>query len=259
MRDEIEPIGITYDRLRLGDVQADLVRRFGWKRVVEVGAGGAKAKPSLYSLGLARAGCRVDLVGGSPGSLDDWRALGLGGRVRLLDDDLAGLASSGRTWDVAWNFVTASRERNLARRLGAMSRLAPHVMTVHCNGMHYGQPWHRLLHSAMALEWTHGAWENEFPGTVGLAYRAAGLGTAAVRFFDAPGWPDPPGLRDVRLHLSGVAGGEDSVSWQAPIVDIYRTGSVPLAMRLLALGESLQPPPVRAVLAHLYLHVGERR
>ncbi|MBW2263148.1 MAG: hypothetical protein JRG91_14355 [Deltaproteobacteria bacterium] len=259
MSAEIEPIGITFDRLRLGAVQADLVRRFGWTRVIEVRAGGAKAKPSLYSLGFARAGCRVDLQGGSPEALDDWRALGLGGRVRLLDDDLDGLASSGRSWDVAWNFVTASRERAFVRMLGAMSRLAPHVMTVHCNGMHYGQPWHRFLHSALALEWTHGAWENEFPGMVGLAYRTAGLETAAVGFFDAPGWPDPPGFRDVRLHLSGVSGGEDSVSWHAPIVDIYRTGSVPLALRLLALGEKLQPLLVRAVLAHLYLHVGEKR
>jgi hypothetical protein len=255
---ETEPIGITYDRLRLGDVQADLVGRFGWRRVLEVGAGGAKAKPSLYSLGFARAGCRVDLVGGSPGSLEDWRALGLGGRVRLLDDDLDGLASSGRTWDVAWNFVTASRRRRFVRLLGAMARLAPHVMTVHCNGMHYGQPWHRFLHAALALEWTHGAWEKEFPGTVGLAYRRAGLDAAAAGFFDAPGWPDPPGFRDVRLHLSGVSGEETSVSWHAPVVDIYRSGSVPLVLRLLALGERLQPPPVRAVLAHLYFHVGAR-
>jgi hypothetical protein len=255
---ETEPIGITYDRLRLGHVLADLVRRFGWTRAVEVGAGGAKAKPSLYSLGLARAGCRVDLVGGSREALDDWKALGLGGRVRLLDDDLDTLVASGRRWDVAWNFVTASRGRGFVRMLGAMSRLAGHVMTVHCNGMHYGQPWHRLLHTAMALEWTHGAWRNEFPGTVGLAYRTAGLSTAAVAFFDAPGWPDPPGFRDVRLHLSGVSGGEDSVAWNAPIVDIYRTGSVPLSLRLLSLGERLQPPLLRAVLSHLYLHVGVR-
>ena len=255
---ETEPIGITYDRLRLGEVLADLAARFGWTRVVEVGAGGAKAKPSIYSLGLARAGCHVDLVGGSPQSLDDWRALGLGGRVRLLDEDLDALASSGRGWDVAWNFVTASHERGFVRLLGAMSRLAPHVMTVHCNGLHYGQPWHRFLHAALALAWTHGAWESTFPGTVGLAYRRAGLATAAVRFFDAPGWPDPPGLRDVRLHLSGVSGCEESVAWHAPIVDIYRSGSVPLGLRLLAAGEKLQPPPVRAVLAHLYLHVGAR-
>jgi hypothetical protein len=39
-------------------------------------------------------------------------------------------------------------------------------------------------------------------------------------------------------------------------VDIYRTGRVPLVLRLLEIAERLQPLPVRAVMAHLYYHVG---
>lgn len=256
MRSEREPVGITYDRYRLGDVQARLAGRFGWNRVLEVGAGGAKAKPSIYSLGFARAGCRVDLVGGDPSCLDDWRALGLQGRVRFLDQDARELVLSGRRWDVAWNFVTASHSGSFPSTLATLARLATHVMTVHTNGLHYGQPWHRLLHAVMDLDWTHGRWENDFPGTVGLAYRKAGLTTAAAGFFDAPGWPDPPGPRDVRLHMSGVTGREHGVSWHAPIVDIYRTGRVPLVLRWLEIAERLQPLPVRAVIAHLYYHVG---
>jgi hypothetical protein len=124
--------------------------------------------------------------------------------------------------------------------------------------MHFGMGWHRLLHALAGLPWTHGSWEEAFPGTVGLMYRAAGLRTAAAGFFDAPGWPDPPGLRDLRLHLAGVSGDEEGVDWEAPIVEIYRSGRVPLPIRALAAGEELQPFPVRAVLSHLYYHVGGR-
>lgn len=253
---EREPIGITYDRYRLGVVQAALVRRFGWKRILEVGAGGAKAKPSLYSIGFARAGCHVDLVGGDRDALGDWRALGLGGRIDFLDGDVRGLAAG--KWDAAWNFVTAGAGGDLPRAVRDMARVARFVMTVHCNGMHWGRPWHMLLHAIAGLEWTHGRWKDEFPGTVGLAFREAGLGTAAAGFFDAPGWPDPPGFRDIRLHLDGITGDEERVGWEAPIVEIYRSGRVPVAIRLLEMGERLQPLPLRALNAHLYYHVGER-
>lgn len=255
-RVETEPPGITYDRLRMIDVQADLVRRFGLQRVVEVDAGGAKARPSLYSIGFALAGCSVDLVGGDPTALDDWGALGLADRVRLLGGEAAASGSAAGGWDLAWNFVSASADPGFARRLASLSALAPLVMTVHCNGLHIGQPWHRLLHLAFGLPWTHGRWQAEFPGTVGLAYREAGLRTVDCGFFDAPGWPDPPGFRDVRLHLQGVTGDEGRVRWRAPVIDIVRSGRVPTLLRLLRIQESLQPIPLRVLLAHLYYHVG---
>jgi hypothetical protein len=254
MSAEVEPMGITYDRYRLGSIQADLAGRFGWRRVLEVGASGAKAKPYIYSLGFARAGCSVDLLGADPGALEDFHALGLEDRVRVVEGDLESLPAG--SWDVAWNFVTASTGRGLAGRLARMARVAMNVMTVHTNGLHLGRPWHRLLHAAMGIPWDHASFENEFPGTVGLAYREAGLATAAAGFFDSPGWPDPPGPRDLRMHIAGVTGNEATVEWRAPVVEIYRTGRVPLVLRILEMGERLQPLPVKAVMAHLYFHVG---
>jgi hypothetical protein len=250
---ETEPLGITYDRLRLADVQRRLVNRLSLSRVIEVDASGAKAKPSLYSLGFALAGCTVDLVGGRAESLEDWRALGLEDRVRLLSRP-----PRRGSWDVAFNFVTAASDPRFTARLSYMSRLAPLVMTVHVNGLHVGGPWHRLLHAVFRLPWTHGRFTAEFPGTVGLAYRTAGLSTRACGFFDAPGWPDPPGFRDVRLHRAGVSGHEEDVRWRAPIVDILGSGDVPTLLRVLEVQERLQPPPVRALMAHLYFHVGSR-
>jgi len=256
MTAEREPVGITYDRLRLGEVEELLVRRFGWKRVVEVNAGGAKAKPSLYSLGFGRAGCSVDLAGGDPGAIEDWRALGLGGRVSIVDPDPASLTGSAGRWDLAWNFVTASAGGGLSGAIRLLASLAPWVMTVHENGLHFGRPWHVGLHALMGIEWTHGRWADAFPGAVGLAYREAGLSTVDAGFFDAPGWPDPPGPRDIRMHLAGIAGGEDLVEWEAPIVEIYRSGRVPGVLRLLRAWERIQPPVVRMLASHLYFHVG---
>lgn len=255
-RQETEPGGITYDRLQLMDVQTRLVGRFGIRRVLEMDAGGAKARPSIYSLGFALAGCEVDLVDGDESALEDFRALGVEHRVRFLTRD--DLADHEPRWDLAWNFVTLSADLDFPRHIRRMSHLASLVMTVHCNGLHLGRPWHRMLHAMFRIPWNHGRWEAEFPGTVGLTYRGAGLETAACGFFDAPGWPDPPGFRDIRLHLGHVTGDERNVTWRAPVIDILRTGHVPTLLRMLQVQERYQPLPVKAVLAHLYYHLGRK-
>ena len=74
-----------------------------------------------------------------------------------------------------------------------------------------------------------------------------------------PWWPDPPGFRDVRLHMSGGDIVED-FDWNAPIEDVYRTGHRPLGLRVLSKIEdaSVIPMPVRFVFSHLFFLLGDK-
>ncbi len=134
-----------------------------------------------------------------------------------------------------------------------------HVMTVHCNGYNWGYPWHRFLHRALSLEWNHGETAYFFPRRVRKTYRSLGLEPTDFGLLDMPWWPDPPGFRDVRLHLSGGNVVED-FDWEAPIEDIYRSGQKPWGLRVLSRIEDLPviPTPVRYVFSHLFYLVGEK-
>ena len=90
-------------------------------------------------------------------------------------------------------------------------------------------------------------------------YRSLGLEPVDFGLLDMPWWPDPPGFRDVRLHLSGGDVVED-FDWKAPIEDIYATGEKPLGLRVLSRIEALPviPRPIRFVFSHLFFLLGEK-
>ena len=132
------------------------------------------------------------------------------------------------------------------------------VMTVHCNGYNWGYPWHRFLHKAFKLKWTHGETAYFFPRKVRGVYRSIGLEPVDFGLLDMPWWPDPPGFRDVRLHLQGVDVVED-FDWTAPIEEIYRTGEQPPLLRALGrIEDAAIPKPVRFVFSHLFFVLGEK-
>lgn len=63
---EIEPYGVEYERFALQKLFIDLACKYKIEHVAEIPAIGAKAMPSLYSLGWALAGCHVTLINGDP-------------------------------------------------------------------------------------------------------------------------------------------------------------------------------------------------
>lgn len=253
-RREVEPFGITYDRLQLDGLFDALLRRYPIRRVLEYPAEGSKAMPSIYSLALGARGCNVTLVNPEPQGIEVWERLGLSDRLEIVEvDDLgaSGLESGG--WDLVWNFVTVGFREDFAAILGEMGRLSRgQVMTVHCNAYNWGYPWHRLLHRVLRLEWTHGQTDYFWPHRVRQAYEAGGLVPRETGLLDMPWWPDPPGFRDVRLHLSGGDQVED-FDWSAPIEDFYRTREVALPLRVLSRIEAGPvPAPIRWVFSHLF-------
>lgn len=256
---EREPYGITYDRLRLDRVFNDLLSRYPIQTVLEYPAEGAKAMPSIYSLALGALGCDVTLVNPSAQGLEVWQRLGLEDRVEAVHvDDLGASGLQANRWDLVWNFVSVGFRADFAGILGEMARLsARYVMTVHCNAYNLGYPWHHFLHWALGLEWTHGETDYFWPHRVRQAYRQAGAEPVDFGLFDMPGWPDPPGFRDVRLHLNG---GDDVeiFEWSAPIAEYYSRGELPALMQWLSRVESGPvPQAIRFVFSHLFYVLAE--
>ncbi|MFC2171617.1 methyltransferase domain-containing protein [Acidobacteriota bacterium] len=257
---QVEPGGITYDRFRLEQIFYDLVDKYGITRALEMAAGGEKAMPSIYSIGLARAGCNVTLVNPTPKGLKAWSVLGLDGMVQGMMADPANTGLEDRSYDLVWNFVSLSKTADFRGVLAEMARLSRHlVLTVHTNGFNVGYPWHRLLHYMFGFPWTHGDTRYSFPAEVLKAYRSLGLEVLTRFPFDSPPWPDPPGFRDVRLHRQGVNRAEDeSIEWKAPIIDYCVRGQFPLWMRLLSRIERLPLPRfLKYPVSHLFLVLGK--
>lgn len=258
LKHEREVPGITYDRLRLDDVLRHLKRTYSIDTALELPAGGAKAMPGIYSLGLARMGVSVTLFNPEPQGRAVWDRLNLPYQVESGPDPRdTGLDDA--SFDLVWNFVTAAVYPDFPRLIREMARLSSrYVLTVHCNGFNWGYPWHRFLHWAFRLDWNHGETAYFFPRNVRRAYRLAGLEPIKFGLFDMPWWPDPPGFRDIRLHLSGADEAAD-VEWTAPIEEIYAGRPVPLALRVLDYIETRRIPRlIRWPFSHLFYVLGEK-
>ncbi|MBI4865119.1 MAG: methyltransferase domain-containing protein [Candidatus Riflebacteria bacterium] len=257
-RHETEPGGITYDRYRTARLLTRLVRRLSIRTAVEVPAGGAKACPSLYSLPLALAGCRVVLVNPSRRPLAQWTRLGLAHLATSVQARPGALPFPDASFDLAWNFVTLGWEESIAAPLLEMARVARAVLLVQQNGYNVGYPWHRLLHRLFRIPWDHGQTRYFFPACVKDEMERAGLSGIEIGLLDQCPWPDPPGFRDLRLHLSGRRPHpEDEVDWTVPAVDHLAAGEFPTWMRLLGAIEDLPVPLLfRWPVNHLFYALG---
>jgi hypothetical protein len=258
----IEPAGITYDRFRFDRLAGRLIERYGIRTVCEVPAGGEKAMPSIYSLAFGVKGCKVHLVRSVAASRRAWEALGLADRVTFDggDPEKTGLPDS--SFDLVWNFVTLTKEKNFEGVLREMARVSRNiVLTVHYNGLGLGFPWHRLIHKAFGFPWTHGETRYNFPGPVREAYRKSGLQVVETFPFDCPPWPDPPGIRDYAIHKRfGEIPESDAAEWKAPVVDYYLKGGFPWWMRALNFMEDLPIPRIlKYPFSHLFYVLGKKR
>lgn len=259
-RREREPGGATYDRYRVAALLDKLTARLKLKRAVEVPSSGAKACPSLYSLPLALKGCDVTLVNPFPPAFASWQRLGVRDRLSSVHADTAALPFANDSFDLAWNFVTLGWRETLLPSLREMARVAPAVLIIQMNGYNVGYPWHRFLHWAFRLPWDHPHPKYMFPANVKREMQEAGLTRLEVGLLDQVPWPDPPGFRDVRLHLAGTkAHPEEEAEWTVPAVDYLEAREFPLWMRFFgAIEEWPVPLTLRWPVNHLYYVLGFR-
>jgi hypothetical protein len=257
-RRETEPGGITYDRFRVAKLLEKMRARLGVKRALEVPSSGAKACPSLYSLSLAQAGVDVTLVNPHEPALAAWDRLKVRDRLTTVQSPIDRLPFADRQFDLAWNFVTLGWQEDIAPTLTEMARVAPAVLLVQQNGYNVGYPWHRFLHWVFRVGWDHGETKWFFPKNVIAEMRKIGLVRLEMGLLDQAPWPDPPGFRDIRLHLTGKKPHpEDEVDWTVPAVDHFASGRFPGWMRFLGAIEDLPVPMfLRWPVNHLFYVMG---
>lgn len=262
---EIEVFGVTYDRYVLLQLHGLLTRSLGLRDIVEMPSHGAKAAGSLYSIGFGRAGCDVTLVNPELEMMYGWDELGIQQQVRTASDiDVYRTRFDDDSFDLAWNFVTWTELADPARYLKEMKRISKkYVLLVTCNNFQPGYPWHRFLHMIFGFPWTHGQVKYNHITIVKKMFREAGMKVIEYGAIDTPGWPDPSGPRDVRLHRrygnSGVEHQKAIPDWEVPIIWYAKTGMFPGWMKLLGRWDMLfRKGALKLPMSHLFYMLGEK-
>lgn len=263
MKKEVEVFGVTYDRYVLLQLHKIMTAELGLKRILEMPSHGAKAAGSLYSIGFGLAGCRVTLANPEMDMMYGWQDLGIADRVETVAGvDVYDTEFESDSFDLSWDFVTWTELSDPYGYLTEMKRISKkYVMLVTCNNFQPGYPWHRLLHKWYGFPWTHGQVEYNHITKVKKVFRHLGMNVIEHGAIDTPGWPDPSGPRDVRLHRRYGAAGhnqyQEKPQWEVPILHYIKTGQYPDWMRLLGKWDMLFRKGVfKLPLSHLFYVIG---
>jgi hypothetical protein len=256
---EKEAFGVTYERYALFKAQERLVKKYRVRTVLELPAHGAKAAPSLYSLGFAQAGCQVTLANPNEKAIDRWHKLGLGKNLKTVKSaDLTKSNLAERSFDLVWNFVYLPLEKSPEDLIREMRRLSKRlVMVASVNNLNPGFTVHCTLHKILKIPWTHGDRRFNSARFVKKFFRKQGLKIKEVGLVDAPPWPDSLGFRDVRLHRAKIE--EEEPEWEIPFIDHLKSGDLPGWIKLVYLWERIPIPFYpKTFYSHLFYTVGER-
>ncbi|MEW6673299.1 MAG: methyltransferase domain-containing protein [Thermodesulfobacteriota bacterium] len=262
---EVEVFGVTYDRYVLLQLHKILVKQLNLKTVVEMPSHGAKAAGSLYSIGFGLAGCRVTLVNPEMEMMAGWEQLGIQEKVKAVScSDIYRTGFKDRQFDLAWNFVTWTELADPPRYLQELKRISnKYVLLITCNNFQPGYPWHRLLHRLFGFPWTHGQVKYNHITTVKKIFRRAGLNIMECGAIDTPGWPDPSGPRDVRLHRRYGTNKEGrkvkKPYWEVPIIEYAKSGRYPNWMiRLGRWDMTFRKGLLKLPFSHLFYVLGHK-
>jgi Methyltransferase domain len=256
---EVEGFGVDYERFALGRLLARLAKRYRIREVLEMPALGAKAMPSIYSLGWAMAGCRVTLLNGQESALPAWKKLGLADRVCFFScENLTHTPFGDDAFDLVWNFAffpTCDAPDKVLHEMRRVSRR--YVAAISVNRYNPGFLIHRLVHRYTHIPWTHGDTAFNVPGRVKRFFASNGVRPIRVGVVDCPPWPDSLGFRDVRLHRMPMD--LNAVAWHSNLVDYTAQNRYPAWIRAVyAFERMLAPFPIKYLYAHLFYVIGEK-
>lgn len=262
---EKEVFGVTYDRYVLLQLHKLLTRQLGLENAIEMPSHGAKAAGSLYSIGFGLAGCNVTLVNPEEEMMYGWKDLGINQYVETANcPDIYNTSFGSNKFDMAWNFVTWTELDKPEVFLDEMKRISEkYVLLVTCNNFQPGYPWHRFLHLIFGFPWTHGQVKYNHMTKVKRMFKKAGLKVVEFGAIDTPGWPDPSGPRDVRLHRRYGQGfikePERQPVWEVPILEYVKTGNYPGWMKYLGRWDmAFRKGIFKLPMSHLFYVVGEK-
>ena len=262
---ETEVFGVTYDRYVLLQLHKILARQLKLKTIIEMPSHGAKAAGSLYSIGFGLAGCDVTLANPEMEMMYGWEALGIRDRVETqLNIDVYHTPFKEKKFDLSWNFVTWTELDNPPAYLLEMKRISKkYVLLVTCNNFQPGYPWHRLIHKIYNFSWNHGQVKYNHITKVKNMIKEAGMAIKEYGAIDTPGWPDPSGPRDIRLHKKYTMSDSEPLrrkpDWEVPIIKYVKSRRYPGWMKILGRWDMTFRKGVKKLpLSHLFYVLGRK-
>jgi len=260
---EIEVFGVTYDRYVLLQLHKILTKDLHLKTIVEMPSHGAKAAGSLYSIGFGLAGCQVTLVNPEPEMMVGWKELDIFDRVKTIYGcNVSNTGFEDNQFDLSWNFVTWTELKNPHAYFEEMKRISKkYIMLITCNNFQPGYPWHRLIHKIFGFPWTHGQVKYNHITMVKRIFKNTGCEIVEYGAIDTPGWPDPSGPRDIRLHRRYGSHIElkpkSKPVWEVPIIDYVKSGYFPGWMKLLGRWDmTFRKGLFKLPMSHLFYVIG---
>ncbi|MFX0198231.1 MAG: methyltransferase domain-containing protein [Candidatus Hodarchaeota archaeon] len=257
---ECESFGVDYERYALGKLFFRLVKRHNIRSVLEIPASGAKAAPSIYSIGFGLAGCDVTLINAAKSAKSVWETLGLKDKVHFVAcSNIEHTDLENDSFDFVWNFATFPTADNHQGLLCEMRRVSKkYVAAISVNRYNIGFPIHRAVHRYKKIPWTHGDIRFNSPRRVKQFFAENKLTVVEEGLVDCPPWPDSLGFRDVRLHRMNTD--LTKIQWRSKIVDHILTNKYPKWMKIIYGFESIPVPRILKLLySHLFYVLGKKR
>jgi hypothetical protein len=257
---EVEAWGVTYERYALGRKLEGLAHKYALQTVAEMPAHGAKAMPSIYSVGFGLAGAAVTLINGINTYGQCWQQLGLDGKVAFLAvDSLYDTGLPDKTFDMVWNFAYLPIDTDRNKLIEEMKRISKRYLAFFSvNYGNIGFHIHRFLHKVLKVTWTHGdVYFNKQQNIVRFITKH-GLRIVEKGFVDCPIWPDSVGFRDMRLHRQNIS--FDGTQWESPYIDNMASGSFPLWIKCVYAWERMPNVSfIKTLYAHINYVIGEKK
>ncbi len=255
---EVEVWGVLYERFSVCRKEERIAEKYDIKSVAEMPAHGAKAMPSVYSLGFGKHADSIALINGNPAYESEWRKLGFEKKLSWVSvDDLLHTGLPDRAYDLVWNFAyipTCSDPDALIEEMKRLSRKYVMILTV--NKGNIGFPIHRLVHRKTGIPWTHGDIRYNSRHFIRKKLQEHGMKIVETGFMDCPVWPDSLGFRDVRLHRMNVD--FNRMDWETPFTDMYKANKYPTWYWLVYCVEKFPMPKfLKSVHSHLNYTIAE--
>lgn len=259
MKKEIEVFGVTYERFSVGKKLNSFAKKHHIKTVLEMPAHGAKAMPSIYSLGFGSYADRITLINGNRSYKKEWAKIGAENKVIWEEEaDILHTMQPDSSQDFVWNFAYIPTCQNPDGLLEEMKRISrKYVAVFSVNAGNIGFPIHRMVHKKTKIPWTHGDIRYNNRKFIKRKMEEHGLRVIETGFVDCPVWPDSLGFRDVRLHRMNLD--FNTMDWGSPYVDMLSENSFPLWIKLVYFIEKLPLPKcLKSIYSHINYTIAEK-